>query len=97
MTAERTYLSWLRYALWGGCHPELAEGSLSGILELANRQKTRGLVFEAMLRSGAALPEETAARMKELLLCIAPGEAWRSFVATIFNGFGRIFKDLRHK
>ena len=70
MTAERTYLSWLRYALWGGCHPELAEGSLSGILELANRQKTRGLVYEAMLRSGAALPKETAARMKELLLCL---------------------------
>ena len=70
MTAERTYLSWLRYALWGGCHPELAEGSLSEVLELANRQKTRGLVFEAMLRCGAALPEETAARMKELLLCI---------------------------
>lgn len=74
MTAERTYLSWLRYALWGGeiLHDaqddKLDESSLSALMELANRQKTRGLVFEALLRSGAALPEETAASMKQLLL-----------------------------
>ena len=74
MTAERTYLSWLRYALWGGeiLHDaqddKLDESSLSALMELANRQKTRGLVFEALLRSGAPLPEETAAHMKQLLL-----------------------------
>ncbi len=81
MTAEQeAYLSWLRYALWGGGRPALVEGSLPDILELANRQKTRGLVFEAMLRDsgsqpgmtkdGAGLTEERKARMKQLLLRI---------------------------
>lgn len=76
MTAEQTYLSWLRYALWDGeilrdaqdHKPD--ESAFSTLLALADRQKTRGLVFEALLRSGAPLPEETAARMKQLLLRI---------------------------
>ena len=68
MTADETYLVWLRYALWGGQPP--VEPADDDALRLANRQKTRGLVFEALLRSGAALPEASAARMKQTLLQI---------------------------
>ena len=79
MTAEQTYLSWLRYALWGG--PEVGhDGKESDVLAIADRQKTRGLVFEAMLRDSGSeagmtkeeawMTEETKARMKQLLLRI---------------------------
>ena len=68
MTAEETYFAWLRYALWGGDPP--VRPADDEVLRLAERQTTRGLVFEAMLRCGAALPEETVARMKQLLLQI---------------------------
>ena len=66
MTTEETYLAWMRYALWGGTPP--ADPADENVLAIANRQKTRGLVFEAVLRSGAVLPEATAASMKQLLL-----------------------------
>ncbi len=69
MTAEETYLSWLRYALWGT--PVAAhDGRGDDVLAIANRQKTRGLVFEAMLRDPAGMSEDTKARMKQLLLRI---------------------------
>ena len=74
MTTEETYLAWMRYALWGGelnvSHSGLDPESLSAVLSLADRQKTRGLVFEAMLRSGVSVSEKVAAGMKQVLLQI---------------------------
>lgn len=65
MTVEQTYLALLRSALWGTDMPVVDK--LQEVLDLADRQKTRGLVYDALLRGGAALPPETAARMQELL------------------------------
>ena len=61
------YLALLRYALWGGAFPALPE-DLSALQELAARQATRCLVFDALLRGGAPLPQEEADRMQWTLL-----------------------------
>ncbi|MCR5351041.1 MAG: nucleotidyltransferase family protein [Bacteroidales bacterium] len=63
-TAEN-YLAWLRYALWGGDHPETLTDAA---LWLSDRQKTRGLVCDALLRSGVSVPRERAARMQDFLI-----------------------------
>jgi len=59
------YLAWLRYALWGGDHPE---APTDAVLRLSDRQKTRGLIFDALLCSGITLPRERAARMQDFLI-----------------------------
>ena len=69
MTTEQTYLALLRATLWGTDLPVIED--IPDILLLADRQKTRGLVYHALLQAGAPLPEETAARMQQLLLKIA--------------------------
>ena len=66
MTAEETYLSWLRYALWGGDSPNTSANN--DLFTLANRQKTRGLIYEALLRDPSGLTQETAKRMRQFLL-----------------------------
>lgn len=86
MTAEQTYLAWMRAALWGemadqvgydgnGGHDGSGDDGGTGVpkdvLAIANRQKTRGLVFDALLRDAgqqAGLPEESKSRMREFLL-----------------------------
>ena len=93
MTAEETYLAWVRYALWGGeidvSHSGLDPESLSAVLSLADRQKTRGLVFEAELRSNASISNETAAQMKKVLLQIFTSH--QMLDATV----ARVFETLR--
>lgn len=76
MTAEENYLAWLRTALWGKSghceQPERDSGldpeSLSAMLAIADRQTTRGLIFDALLRSSESLTAEMKARMREFLL-----------------------------
>ena len=63
---EAAYLTLLRYALWGGDFPALP-ADLSAILNLAERQSTRGLIFDALLRGRTDLPRETTARMQQIL------------------------------
>lgn len=65
MTVEQTYLALLRSALWGTDMPVVDK--LQEVLELADRQKTRGLIYDVLLRSGAPLPPETATSMQLLL------------------------------
>lgn len=70
MTAEETYLALLRAALWEGSvdNPESIDSkTLTEILQQADRQKTRGLVYDLLLRSGCRVPAEDAARMQQLL------------------------------
>lgn len=62
-----TYLTWMRYALWGGEKPE-TPASLSLLLDIANRQKTRGLIYDALLREATGLPDERRSRMQYFLL-----------------------------
>lgn len=65
------YLAWLRYALWGGEAPACDVGSRPSLLSLADRQKTRGLIFDALLRAGSAatgLSKADAVQMQEFLL-----------------------------
>ena len=61
------YLAWLRYALWGGEAPQFQPS----LLALSDRQKTRGLLFDALLRAGSAvtgLSKTDAVQMQEFLL-----------------------------
>ena len=48
MTVRETYLGWMRYALWGGNPPDPPVDD--EVLSLADRQKTRGLIIDALLR-----------------------------------------------
>ena len=66
-STEAAYLALLRYALWGGTFPALPE-DLSAILQLASRQATRGLIYDALLREGPAIPRKEAARIQQILL-----------------------------
>ena len=64
MTVEQTYLALLRSALWGTDMPVIDK--LEEILDLADRQKTRGLVYDVLLRKGTGIPRQTADRMQQL-------------------------------
>mgnify|MGYP002521336705 CR=1 FL=1 len=69
MTAEETYLAWMRYALWGGDMPEAVDPAAIGeMIRVAARQKTRGLIFDALIRGGAPLSEDSVERMRQFLL-----------------------------
>lgn len=69
MTGTEAYLALLRAALWGSDIPAGEELSpvLDEILELADRQKTRGLIYDQLLRSDCPVPGQTAAGMQQLL------------------------------
>ena len=69
MTAPEAYLALLRAALWGTDIPAWEDIApvFDEVLEFCDRQKTRGLVFDLLLRSGYPVPAETAARMQQLL------------------------------
>ena len=69
MTAEETYLAWMRYALWDGDMPEAVDPAAIGeMIRVAARQKTRGLIFDALIRGGAPLSEDSVERMRQFLL-----------------------------
>ena len=68
MTVEQTYLALLRSALWGTDMPVV--DNVQEVLELADRQKTRGLVYELLLRSGVEIPPETSCQMQRMLMRI---------------------------
>lgn len=65
MTVEQTYLALLRSALWGTDLPVIE--NLPEILQLTDRQKTRGLIYDILLRSGADIPTESARKMQRML------------------------------
>ncbi len=69
MTAPEAYLALLRAALWGTDIPAWEDIApvFDEVLELCDGQKTRGLVFDLLLRSGYPVPAETAGRMQQLL------------------------------
>ena len=69
MTAPEAYLALLRASLWGTDIPAWEDFApvFDEVLELCDRQKTRGLVFDLLLRSGYPVPAETAGRMQQLL------------------------------
>ena len=53
---QQQYLDVLRSALWGGTLNSLPE-DIPGVLEIANRQKTRPLVLDALQKAGYEDPE----------------------------------------
>ena len=65
MTSEETYLAWLHHALWGGNAPTAVDGE---VLRIAALQKTRGLVFNALLKSDITLDQDTRLRMQQFLV-----------------------------
>lgn len=69
MTAPEAYLALLRAALWGTDIPAREDVApvFDEVLELCDGQKTRGLVFDLLLRSGYPVPAEMAGRMQQLL------------------------------
>ncbi|MBR5724358.1 MAG: nucleotidyltransferase family protein [Bacteroidales bacterium] len=70
MNVEQNYLSLLRQALWqtGPELPVLSGEELDELLALADCQKTRGLIYDALMNSGTELPRPTARQMQRLLL-----------------------------
>lgn len=78
MTAGQTYLAWMQVALWGEAGTvdldrsgDEGTGVPKEVLAIADRQKTRGLVFDALLRDAglkSGMTEEAKARMREFLL-----------------------------
>ena len=77
MTAEQTYLAWMRFALWDSPdgpanddlrHSGLDPESLSAMLTIADRQKTRGLIFDALLRDTGSASGMDRERMRQFLL-----------------------------
>lgn len=69
MTAAEAYLALLRAALWGTDIPAWEDFApvFDEALELCDRQKTRGLAYDLLLRSGYPVPAESAGRMQQLL------------------------------
>ena len=62
----RTYFALLRRALWGTPAGEV--NSLEGALEIARIQRTRGLVYQAVLDENIPIDEKRYASFDELLL-----------------------------
>ena len=71
MTAPQAYLALLRAALWG--EPGSLSGTtealralqdqkelLNELLTIANRQKTRAIIYNLLIQNGIPIPEETA-------------------------------------
>lgn len=82
MTAPQAYLALLRAALWEnpGSSSGMTEALqavqeqqelLNELLAIANRQKTRALIYNLLIQNGIPIPEETASQMQQLLLKIA--------------------------
>lgn len=69
MRGPEAYFALLRAALWGAEIPDGQEilPVLEEILQLAEQQTTRGLIYDLLLRRGPELPPETATRMQQLL------------------------------
>lgn len=79
MTAQGAYLALIRAALWAPdgplpddvCAALGGEALLGEVLRIADSQRTRGLVYDLLLRSDLPLPAAQAAAMQRQLIGIA--------------------------